>query len=161
MGDVTVAIPARLSLAYLRQHEVYLSRLDELGVELRMATDAVVHYHLRTGRVRLYHLRLAFGEERRHVLHSVNAFERPFLHRIFVRNVAVIARSVAGMGAMKPGSIIGCHDMTIDACCRVVSEICMCPEHIHKQCSSAYDNASRDEGRYLPSVRRKNSVYNR
>ena len=97
MGDVTMTVPTSLSLPLLCQHEIDASRLDKLLVELRMATDAIVHDDLRAGIFSHDGLPFGMGDEISHMLHAVHTFESILLEDVLVRYVAVIASCITAM----------------------------------------------------------------
>jgi hypothetical protein len=120
-----------------------------------MATDAIIHNDLRTCCLGLDSLRFAFSEKGTHVLHAVHAFESPFLYYILMRDMAIVASGIPAVGAVHPGCIIGSHDVAVDTCRRVISQISVRPEKIHKQASAADEDTAYNECRYFPSVGRK------
>jgi hypothetical protein len=48
-------------------------------------------------------------------------------------NMAIVACSIARMARMKPCGIIGRHDMTVDACRRVIAQIAMSSQDVQKE----------------------------
>ena len=48
--------------------------------------------------------------------------------------------------------IIGSHDVAVDTCRRVISQISVRPEKIHKQASAADEDTANNECRYFPPV---------
>ena len=114
MGDVTMTVPTSLSLPLLCQHEIDASRLDKLLVELRMATDAIVHDDLRAGIFSHDGLPFGMGDEISHMLHAVHTLKSVFLEDILMGNMTVVAGGITPMRGMAPRGIIGCHDVAVD-----------------------------------------------
>ena len=97
MWHIAVAVPAGFAFTNVGHHEVNLTRLYQFGVQLGMATYAVVHYHLRRCRLSLWHLTLVAGDEGQYMLHAVGTLEEIFSGNVFVRHVAVVARCVTSV----------------------------------------------------------------
>ena len=132
MRDIAVTIPTSLSFSYLRQHIIYLSRLHKLRIQLCMATDTVIHNHLRTGvRVPVSPAAHFSWETPLRASFRQSPWMSTSLPR-FREEHDSHYKYIPGMRTMKPGCIIRRHDMAIHTCCRIISQICMCPKHIHK-----------------------------
>ena len=112
MRHVAVAVPACLSLIFFGQHEVDAPGFHELLVELRMAADAIVHDYLGAG---------------------IFCHEEVLTGDVLMGNMAIVACSIARMARMKPCGIIGRHDMTVDACRRVIAQIAMSSQDVQKE----------------------------
>ena len=89
------------------------------------------------------------------VTHAIHSLEHPFLHRIFVGNMTVIARSIPAMRTMELGCIIRSHDMTVDTGSRIIGQIGMCPKHIKGQSPSTYNHTCYNDRKYSPLTRRE------
>lgn len=147
-----MAVPACLSVADEGHHVVYPADIHKLVGQLRMATDAIIHNDLRTGFLGLDGLRFAFSEKGTYVLHAVHSLKHPFLYHILMRDMAIVASGIPAVGAVHPGCIIGSHDVAVDTCRRVISQISVRPEKIHKQASAADEDTANNECRYFPPV---------
>ena len=102
MRDVSVAVPASFSLASLCHHVIDASSFHKLLIQLRVATNAVVHYNLGTGILGHNGLMLAVSYKISHVLKAVGGFEGIFLENIIMWNVAIVTRSVTAMARLAP-----------------------------------------------------------
>ena len=92
-----MAIPASFSFTCLCHHIIDPSGLNQFGVQLLVATDAIVHDDLRTGILRHDNLWLAKGDEGGHVFHSVHAFKYPVFREILMRHVTIVAGRIAAV----------------------------------------------------------------
>lgn len=150
-----MAVPAGLAFTFLCHPEVHLAQLYHFRGKFRMAADAVVHNHLGTGVFGGGNLGLAESQECRSVFHPVHTLESILAHHILVRHVAVIAsdRLPAAVGRMVPSSVIGLHNMAIDARGRVITQICRETQHIQEETSAANENARQaQQEHFLPKL---------
>ena len=153
MGHVAVTVPASLAFATFGHHVVHAAGLDKLLVELRMATDAVVHDHLGTHVFSHDGLTFGVGDEIGHMFQAVHRLETILGHQVGVRHMAVVASGVSAMRRMTPRSVLGCHDMTVDAGGGVVSDISVSPEQIHEQSTQAHNHTAQNEQPHFLLVR--------
>ncbi len=135
MGHVAVTVPTGFSFAAHGHHVVDAAGLDKLLVELGVASDAVVHDHLGTHVFRHDGLSLGVGDKIGHMLQAVHRLEAIFGHQTGVGHMAVVASGVSAMRRMAPRGVVGGHDMAVDAGGRIIGDIGMSPEQIHKQTS--------------------------
>ena len=133
MGHVAVAVPAGFAFASLGHHIVDAASLDKLLIELGVATDAVVHDHLGAHIFCHDGLSLGVGDKIGHMLHAVHRLETIFGHQTGVGHMTIVASGVSAMRRMTPRGVVGRHDMAVDTGGRIVGNIGMSPEQIHKQ----------------------------
>ena len=117
-----MAVPTRMAFPALGLHIVDAACLDKLLVELFVTADAVVHDHLVRHRLRLNGLMLTVRDEVGYMLHAVKTFEAIVSQQIAVGHMAVVARRIASMRGVAPRGIVGRHDMTVDAGCRIITD---------------------------------------
>ena len=92
--------------------------------------------------------------------HTVHPFEHPFLHRIFVGYMTIVASGIPSVGAVHPCGVVRSHNMTVDTGSRIVAQISMCPEHIQEEQPSAHNQPWQSNGNPLPSSGRKPPIDN-
>lgn len=88
-----------------------------------MAADAIVHNHFRAGGNGFNHLRFHPQGEHTGMAQAIFRLEKPFVEKVIVRNVAVVARGVNGMRTVIPSGVVGGHDVAIYACFRLVRKV--------------------------------------
>ena len=150
---VAVTMPALDTLTALGHHVVDTARLDKLLVELRVATDAVVHDDLGAGILGHDGLTLAVGHEISGVLEAVHRLEAVFGCQAGVWYMAVVACRVTAMRGMAPCGIIWRHDVTVHAGRRVIGDIGMRPEQIHEQSAQTHQEACSNKESNLLLIR--------
>ena len=121
MGYVAVEVPASLTLVALDIHVGDTPCIDDLSIEGSMAPHAVLHDDLCTLVDRLDSLSLLSRNELVDVVHTVLPLEEVFAEDVVVRYVAVVARGVAGVGAVHPRGVVRSHDVAVDTGRGVIS----------------------------------------
>lgn len=141
MRYLSVTVPADLALAYLGHHVINLAGVDHCGVQFGVTTDTVVHNHLTT--LFTGPRRLSFVARYPHgnVFHAVYALEGILACHILVRHMAVVASGIACMARVEPGGIVWRHDVTVDACPRVVAQIAVCSQDVQEEQSASHQTA--------------------
>ncbi len=133
MRHVAVAVPADLSFAHSSHHIVHFPGVDQCGVEVGVTTNAVVHDDLICSFTRTWRLTFEVGHELRYMVKTIGCFEEVLTGDVLMGNMAIVACSIARMARMKPCGIIGRHDMTVDACRRVIAQIAMSSQDVQKE----------------------------
>ena len=105
--------PASFPLPGERHLMVDTAGADKFGVQLRMATNAVVHNDLGATVKCLDGLRFAAHGENRRMTQAVHTFEKPFPGEALVGYVAIVAGGVANMRTVVPSGVIRSHDVAI------------------------------------------------
>ncbi len=118
-----MTVPTGFALSGERHFVVDTAGADKFGVQLCMATDAVVHDDSRAAVECLDGLWLAAHSEDRRVAQAVHAFEKPFPGKTLVGYVAIVTGSVAAMRTVVPGGIVGSHDMAIHTARRIIRQV--------------------------------------
>ena len=106
VGHVAVAIPAGFPFVALGVHVGDAPRVDKLGIEGGVAAHAVFHDYLSALVDGLDGLTLLARDELVDVVHTVLPLEEVFAEDVVVRYVAVVARGVAGVGAVHPRGVV-------------------------------------------------------
>lgn len=159
MRHIAMAIPAGFTLPHLRHHVGDAPGFHEFGIELCMATDAILHDHRAARLMRLDHLGVGIGQEYGDVPTPVFGLEEPLTPETIVRHMAIIARGVSGMGAVHPGSVVGDHDVAIHAGARVIAQVGVRPEHVGKEHQQPCRYAAYRNGYHLHAVAGKPTMY--
>lgn len=94
---ISMTIPAGFACTNLSHHIVDPTRGHKLCIELSVAANTIIHNDLRTGRVSLDHLWLGIGEEDVDMAHTISGFHGPLSHKVFVRDMTVIASCIASV----------------------------------------------------------------
>lgn len=89
---------------------------------IRMTTNAVILYHLATGRSRLDVQRNILESKGVAVMKTIAGLGEPLANKV-MRNVTVIAGRHMLMAALVPAFINGIHDMTVRAGRGIVAQI--------------------------------------
>lgn len=92
-----MAIPAGFALACHGHIVVDPFGVDKFGIQLRVATDAVIHNDFRAFVDRLDHLGFAAHHENGGVAHTVHSLEEPFLRSILVWHMAIVAGGITAV----------------------------------------------------------------
>ena len=121
MGHVAVAIPAGFPFVALGVHVGDAPRVDKFGIEGGVAAHAVFHDYLSALVNGLDGLTLLARDELVDVVHTVLPLEEVFAEDVVVRYVAVVARGVAGVGAVHPRGVVRSHDVAVDTGRGVIS----------------------------------------
>ncbi len=128
-----MAIPADLAFSDSSHHVVHLARVDECGIKVSVATDAVVHDDLVGSFAWTWCLTFAVSDKLGYVVQTVSSLEEVLASDVLVRYMAVVAGSIASMARMVPGSIVGRHDVAVDTCRRIIAQIAMRSQYVQKE----------------------------
>lgn len=158
MHYVAVAVPAGLTLAGLSLHISHPAILDELGGELGVTADAIFHNNLAAHVLREDGIVLGICHEKSHVLHAVHPLEEILAHNIVVRDMAVIAGGIAAVGAMEPSGVVRSHNVAVDTCGGIVSQISVRPHYVQKESAKTDEHAGHDNRSDFRTFRGENSL---
>lgn len=148
-----MAIPTSHAVLSLQCHVIQLSGIDKLRIQLFMATNTIVHNHLRTHRMSLYHLSLAIGHKYGYMLHPIQTLECPFLHKVFLWHMTIITRCITPVRTMHPRRIIWRHDVTIHTCRWFIRKIGMSTKQITDEQNTSNNSSGYDGQYHLMSLR--------
>jgi hypothetical protein len=102
MGHLYVAVPASFAFAFLYIAVTYHTCIYKFRIELRVATDAVVHYHPVAFVPWTDYLWLSIYGKYGGMVKPVFSFKCIFIEDIILRYVAVVASSPLRVRTMVP-----------------------------------------------------------
>lgn len=148
-----MTIPAGSSLSVSKLLVCHFSCLHKLLIQLGVAANTIVVYHLLACRNSLHRLRLLSHREYIGVPQAVFGFEKVFVQDIIVRYMAIVARRHHLMRRVLPRCIVGTHHVTIDADLRIIRKVAVGFRHIYEVGSQPKYDAGQEHRPHLSTIR--------
>ncbi len=126
---------------------------------LRLVTaDAVVLDHLDGWLTGSDHLGLRPHGEDGGMVESVFGFEEILVGDVVVRNVAIVAAGDLAMGTVRPGDVLGSHQVAVDTGLGIVGEVGGGIGKVQQENPQPHDHC-HDKGRSRPPLPRRNQAF--